>query len=193
MKIHRTSNACRGGFSLVELVIAMTILTVLAGVVSMRAGGMTNRARAAKITTLIESLRTPVMTYHLDTNQLPLEYSGYTGATYHRLSADPGIAGWDGPYIETPINRSWHPAGATVHMYAAAQHAVSNDYDVDGDGTADVTQANACSMSFWQIDEDLAQLVNDAVDEGLPGDWMDTGRVEYTPASSVMSVMIYSR
>ena len=45
MKARPNSN--RAGFSLVELVITMTLMTILVGVVSMRASGMTNKARAA--------------------------------------------------------------------------------------------------------------------------------------------------
>lgn len=192
LRTRPNTTASRRGFSLVELVITMTIMTILVGVVSMRAGSMTNKARSAKITSLVDNLKTAVMMYHQDTNQLPREYNGYQGATFHRLSQDPGIDGWEGPYIETPINRTWNPAGGQVHLYPNARHAVNNDYDLDGDGTADVARPDACSISFWGVDEELAQKVNDALDEGLPGDWMNSGRVEYRSANRILSVMVYN-
>ena len=63
-----TRTSGQSGFSLVELVITMTIMTILVGVVSMRAGGMTNKARSAKIVSTVEGLRTPVIMYEQDTD-----------------------------------------------------------------------------------------------------------------------------
>jgi len=188
-------HARKGGFSLVELVITMTIMTILVGVVSMRANGMTDKARAAKIISTIEGLRTPVMMYNQDTNQLPREYSGYQGGTYHRLSIDPGIANWDGPYIETPISRSWNPTGNLVHMYnqAVPSYSGNNGFDLDGDGTQDVDQFDAVTLVFWGIEESVAEKVDRAFDSSLSGTWTDAGRVEYQTGSSRLNVMIYNR
>ncbi|MEM9380302.1 MAG: prepilin-type N-terminal cleavage/methylation domain-containing protein [Planctomycetota bacterium] len=185
----------RGGFSLVELVITMTIMTILVGVVSMRASGMTNKARAAKIIQTVENLRTPVMLYHQDTSQLPREYSGRQGATYHRLSTDPGTAGWDGPYIEDPIRRSWNPTGGNVHLYnyCVNGHTGGNGFDLDGDGNGDVTGQDGCMITFWQVDQEIAEKVDDAFDRSLPGTWSDAGRVEYQSNSRRMAILLYAR
>lgn len=186
-------STARSGFSLVELVITMTIMSILVGVVSMRANGVTNKARAAKIISVVEGLRTPVMLYMDDTNQLPLEYSGYTGANFHRLSQDPGINGWQGPYIESPISRSWNPTGNLVHMYATANYANNNGYDMDGDGTTDVIGNEGCGIIFWGIDQEIAERVDRAFDDQLPGNWMDAGRVEYNAGARRMSILLASR
>ncbi len=187
-----TSSSSRSGFSLVELVITMTIMTILVGVVSMRASGMTDKARAAKIISTIENLRTPATLYQQDTNQLPREYSGYQGATYHRLSQDPGVAGWDGPYITDPIRRSWNPTGGQIHLYDTipASYAGNNGFDMDGDGSTDVIGNQGCVLTFWSIDPDVAEKVDRAFDEALPGTWYDAGRVEYQEASLRMTVLI---
>lgn len=185
-------HAQRSGFSLVELVITMTIIAILAGVVSMRAGGMAAKARASKIASLVENLKAATTVYHLDTNQLPREYSGYTGATNHRLTQDPGVAGWEGPYLETPINRSWNPTGNNVHLYASAPYAVGNDFDLDGDTNPDVANTDACTLVLWGIDEETALKVDDTLDSSLPGDWMNTGRVEYR-SNSILTVLVYNR
>lgn len=189
----RPTRSTTRGFSLVELVITMTIMTILVGVVAMRAGSMTDKARVAKIVSLAENLKTAVMMYHEDTTQLPLEYNGYQGANYHRLSQDPGLTGWDGPYLEGPINRTWNPTGAQVHLYNRAAHARNNDYDLDGDGTADVANADGCSLSFWGIDQDLAERIDAALDEGIAGDWTNAGRVEYRASNRILSILVYAR
>ena len=188
----RTTSTKRSGFSLVELVITMTIMTILVGVVSMRASGMTDKARAAKIISTVENLRTPVTLYQQDTNQLPREYSGYQGATYHRLSQDPGVAGWDGPYITDPIRRSWNPTGGQVHMYNTipAAYANNNGFDLDGDGATDVIGNQGCVMTFWTITPEVAQKVDRAFDEALPGTWSDAGRVEYQEAGQRLTILL---
>lgn len=184
--------ARRGGFSLVELVITMTIMTILVGVVSMRASGMTDKARAAKIVEVVETLKTPVLLYHEDTGQLPREYSGWDGASFHRLTADPGVTGWDGPYLEDPIRRSWNPTGGQVHLfhYVVNSYTGGDGFDLDGDGTAEVQGSSGAMITFWNVDEAVAAKVDAAFDEGLAGQWSTTGRVEYQPTSRRLSFLL---
>lgn len=180
------------GFSLVELVITLTIMTILVGVVSMRSSGVTDRARATKIVETVEALRTPVMLYHEDTGQLPREYSGWTGASFHRLSADPGVAGWEGPYIEGPIRRAWNPTGAQVHLfsYVVPGYTGGNGFDLDGDGSTDVTGNQGAMITFWNVEPDVATRVDSSFETGAPGAWQDTGRVEYDAAQRRLSVLL---
>lgn len=189
------SSNLRSGFSLVELVITMTIMTILVGVVSMRASGMTDKARAAKIISTIENLRTPATLYQQDTNQLPREYSGYQGATYHRLSQDPGVSGWDGPYITDPIRRSWNPTGGQIHFYDTipTAYAANNGFDLDGDGATDYIDGEGCVLVLWEIDANVAEKVDNAFDEALPGTWHDAGRIEYQAADRRLSILILTQ
>ena len=191
--MHRPTNTrSNGGFSLIELVITMTIMTILVGVVSMRASGMSDRARSAKIISTVQNLSTPVTLYQQDTDQLPREYSGFQGSNFHRLSQDPGIDGWDGPYITDPIRRSWNPTGGQVHLYNTlpAAFANNNGFDKDGDGTTDVIGNEGCVLTFWEIEENVAEKVDRAFDEALPGTWTDAGRVEYQAASRRLTVLL---
>lgn len=183
----------RAGFSLVELVITMTIMAILVGVVSMRATGVTDRARSSKIIATIENLMKPVLLYHQDTGQLPVEYSGWQGSTYHRLSTDPGVEGWDGPYISDPIRRSWNPTGGSVHVfnYVVPGYTNNNGIDLDGDGTSDVTGTNGSIMTFWDVEEDVAQKVDKAFDGGVSGNWMDGGRVEYQASERRLTCLLF--
>jgi prepilin-type N-terminal cleavage/methylation domain-containing protein len=184
----------RSGFSLIELVITMTIMVILVGVVSMRATGVTDRARSTKIIATIESLETPVMLYHQDTGQLPTEYSGWQGASYHRLSADPGVTGWDGPYISDPIRRSWNPTGGSVHVfnYVVGGYTNGNGIDLDGDGTGDVAGTNGSIITFWDVEQDVAEKVDRAFDDDVTGNWQDAGKVEYQAAERRLTYLLYS-
>ena len=172
----------------------MTIMVILVGVVSMRAGGVTDRARSSKIISTVESLTTPVMLYHQDTGQLPTEYSGWQGATYHRLSTDPGVIGWDGPYISDPIRRSWNPTGGSVHVfnYVVGGYTNGNGMDLDGDGTSDVTGTNGSIITFWDVEQDVAEKIDRAFDNGVAGNWQDAGKVEYQAAERRLTCLLFS-
>ena len=182
------------GFSPLELVITMAIMLILVGVVSMRATGVTDRARSSKIIATIERLTTPVKLYHADTGQLPTEYSGWQGAAYHRLSADPGVEGWNGPYVSDPIRRSWNPTGGSVHVfnYVVAGYTNGNGLDLDGDGTGDVTGTNGCIITFWDVEQEVAEEIDQSLDGGLPGNWQDTGKVEYQPTERRLTYLLLS-
>lgn len=184
----------RAGFSLIELVITMTIMVALVGIVSMRAGGVTSKAHSTKIISTVQSLAAPVMLYHQDTGQLPTEYSGWQGATYHRLSADPGVIGWDGPYISDPIRRSWNPTGGSVHVfnYVVSGYTNGNGIDLDGDGTGDVTGTNGSIITFWDVEQDVAAKVDLAFDNGVAGSWHDAGKIEYQAAERRLTCLLFS-
>lgn len=183
----------QSGFSLLELVITMTVMTILVGVVSLRAGSVTDKARAARIVSLVDNIKPAIVLYQDDTGQLPREYNGFQGGTFHRLSQDPSVNGWQGPYIETPINRTWNPTGGQVHLYASAATAVGNAFDLDGNGTVDVANNDACCLSLWNVGENLAEMVDRAYDQDVSANWTDSGRVEYQPASRLLTVLVYSR
>ncbi len=191
--LRRRATFRRSGFSLVELAITMTIMAILVGVVSLKATGATDKARSTKIIETVENLMKPVMLYHQDTGQLPTEYSGWQGSSYHRLSTDPGVEGWNGPYISDPIRRSWNPTGGSVHVfnYVVAGYTNENGIDLDGDGHADVTGTNGSIMTFWDVDEKVAAKVNAAFDKGLSGDWHDAGRVEYQALERRLTCLLY--
>lgn len=190
MKVRPLST--RAGFSLVELVITMTIMTILVGVVSMRASGMTAKARAAKIVATVEALRTPVILYHEDTGAWPVEYSNSQGANVHRLTFDSGVTGWEGPYIEDPVRRSMNPSGSWVNIYnqIPSNYSNSNGIDIDGDGTAEFTGTQGCLIVFDNIPQEVAEKVDAAFDQGLAGTWSDGGRVEYVSAGERLSVLL---
>ncbi len=190
----KTSN--KSGFSLIELVITMTIMAILVGVVSMRAGGQTEKAHATKLMKVADELEIACAMYHADTGAFAYEYSNYQGATYHRLALDPGVTGWGGPYMEKPLNRSMGVNGSTIHLYnyAVGGYCNNNGFDLDGNGTSDVAHnvGNVCNILVcWGVNDDIAERVNNAFDRSLPGNWMDSGQVEYNAGSDVLTILLY--
>ncbi len=188
-----SSRRSRAGFSLIELVITMTIMAILVGVVSMRSGTLTNKAQASKIASTADTYKKACEMYFGDTGQSALEYTNYTGATYHRLSQNPTITGWNGPYIERPISTAENPMNTTVHLYSNIVYANGNGFDLDGDGTADVANGAAGNtLCFWGITDTLGQAVDAMIDRtpaAVGTAWQDRGRVEWQ-AGNLLSIML---
>jgi len=81
----------RSGFTLLELVVTVTIVAILAGaavpVTSKVLGHRARQATRAELQTLADA----VVQYVWDTNALPAELAD--------LLVDPRVAGWSGPYL----------------------------------------------------------------------------------------------
>ena len=109
-KFHRAPGH-HGGFTLVEIIVVMLIITVLAGVAIPVAGQAVNREAKKATRAEMQGIDAAVRQYFLDTGALPANASA--------LSVDPGVAGWSGPYLSGGVETSG--AGAS-------------DFDQDGWG-----------------------------------------------------------
>jgi general secretion pathway protein G len=84
----------RGGFTLVEVVVAVAIVAILAAAVTPLAFREMSRAREDATLDELASLRQGLLDFYEDTGRFPSEAEGL-GA----LVADPGVSGWQGPYV----------------------------------------------------------------------------------------------
>lgn len=187
------TNTRRAGFSLLEIIVAVSILAILAGAMAVRTGGLLGKSKAARAVQLTETLNLACTAYHSDTGQLPLEYSGYQ-AQYRDLSAEQTAAGWDGPYIDGPfrVDGGTNPfGGGKAHLYNNLQaNGWVSGFDLDGDGSLDV-QSNGCMLYLNQVEEGDAQRFDSLIDKGIPGSWQDSGRVRYIAGSRIVLVLVY--
>src|SRR5580704_6294614 len=89
----------RKGFTLVELLLVLTILAILAAIVLPRMTGSTERARQTAATTQISTLGTALGAYEVDTGSYPRGREGLQA-----LMVKPRDAiNWHGPYMEKEI------------------------------------------------------------------------------------------
>jgi general secretion pathway protein G len=89
----------RNAFTLVELLLVLTILAILAGIVLPRMTGSTERARVTAAQTQISTLGTALGTYEVDNGAYPRGREGLQA-----LMVKPRDAGnWHGPYMEKDI------------------------------------------------------------------------------------------
>jgi prepilin-type N-terminal cleavage/methylation domain-containing protein len=179
----------RSGFSLLELVITLSLIAILVGVVGFRSTSVLDKGKISSISQLVRNLKTACALYHSDTGLYPYEYSNYP-AVHRKLSgAQTGTAGWAGPYLEKPFaSNATNPYGL-VHLYNNLNTTVGG-YDIDGNGQVEAT-GNGCSLVLWNIERPVAEALNKVFDEGIPGDWEQTGQVKYLAGARQLGIMIY--
>ena len=180
----------KSGFSLIELVITMTILSILVGVVSFRSGAVVEKSKITKISSLVDTLKTACALYHSDVGSYAREYTNYA-ANNRQLSGTQTTAGWAGPYLETPLAHNNHNPYGQLHLYnSVTANGWIPGFDVDGDGTPDVT-GEGNMLYLASVTAEAAKTLNDTFDAGVPGDWQDTGRVRYQPGTRRTQVLVY--
>ncbi len=125
----------RGGFTLIEIVIAVAIMAILAGAIAPVAFRQIQRAREEATNGELETLRTGMLEFYEDTGRFPSEGEGVMA-----LVNDPGAVGWSGPYVgggsgdpavavttdawgtiyQYDLNPTTNPAGAAQALVASA-------------------------------------------------------------------------
>ena len=85
----RRPDARRGGFSLIELLMAVTIVGLLAGMAIPNLRSMTWRARATEVAADLEVVRVATLSYNGDVFQWPAEVSSGTVPSELSAGAEP--------------------------------------------------------------------------------------------------------
>ncbi len=127
----------RRAFTLVEVLIVVTILAILAGLVLPHYTRVSESARASSLLTDLQMIRRQLMIYHTEHNgQYPLLVNMWDGLTNQTdINGNPGND--YGPYlITTPVN---HFTGASV---CAADNSADWQYNEITGVLRAVVQAN---------------------------------------------------
>jgi len=88
----RESRNRAGAFTLVELLLVVTIIGILAGAVLINISGQSKRARVSRAGSDIATMESALSLYEMDLGDYPEDLQG--------LLEDPGEEGWNGPYLK---------------------------------------------------------------------------------------------
>ena len=176
------------GFTLIELVVAIAVIALLAGIVIPMVGDVQEDAKVSKMIAIYETCRKAVVAHKTDTGRLATEYSGssYQGAQYHHLSLPQTYTGWKGPYIDHPLTQADNPFEGFVYIYnsfnGGAAKPSSNRFQLTGSSGPALTGAGQF-LAFSKVPQAVAQKVDDAIDKGIPGTWSRYGKVEWSSSN----------
>lgn len=104
-RIHRSAAA---GFTLVELLVVLAILTLLAGLVGPRVLGLLGGAKAKSAVVQIADIDKALELFKLDVGRFPSSEEGLAALNQR----PPTVAGWSGPYLKgaaVPADPWGHP------------------------------------------------------------------------------------
>ena len=133
--MRRKNETTRKGFTLVELLVVIVILSMLAGIVAPRLIGQIDKAKYDACRPKMTPIESAIDAYLLNTGEYP--------ATLDDLVTDPGLPGWAGPYLKAsqlldPWNRPFDyvPGGGSdggplLISYAADGVQGGEGYNLD--------------------------------------------------------------
>ncbi|MEK6691111.1 MAG: type II secretion system major pseudopilin GspG [Nitrospirota bacterium] len=110
----------RKGFTLIELLVVITILGLLALLVAPKMLGRVGPAKQKAAQTQIELFGTALDTFRLDVGRYPTTSEGLQA-----LRTNPGIEGWNGPYLQKEI-----PLDPWVNPYIYTSPGNHGEYDL---------------------------------------------------------------
>lgn len=84
----------RRGFTLIEVIVAVAIVAVMAGAITPVVYRQVNEARRDATASELAALQRGLLDFYADTGRFPSEAEGLTA-----LVVDPGVGGWQGPYV----------------------------------------------------------------------------------------------
>lgn len=110
----------RKGFTLIELLVVITILGLLALLVAPKMLGRVSPAKQKAAQIQIELFGTALDTFRLDVGRYPTTSEGLQA-----LRTNPGIEGWNGPYLQKEI-----PLDPWVNPYIYTSPGNHGEYDL---------------------------------------------------------------
>ena len=128
------------GFTLVELLVVLVILSLLAALVGPRVVGYLGQSKVKTARIQIAAYQTGLELFHLDIGRYPRSGEGMAAL----VAAPAGLGQWAGPYLDKPVARDpWGTPYRYVAVNDGAGYALSSlgaDGREGGEGeNADIT------------------------------------------------------
>jgi len=136
------------GFTLIELMLVVIIISVLVAMVVPRLVGRSQQARIAAAQAQIEAhLATALDLYELDNGAYPTTEQGLS-ALRVKPSAPPVPPNWKGPYIKKTPKDPW----GNPYVYVSPGTNNTQDYDLSSYGPDGIESAD--DIVNWEAEEE---------------------------------------
>ncbi|MEM9634947.1 MAG: type II secretion system major pseudopilin GspG [Pseudomonadota bacterium] len=117
-----SGTSSKSGFSLIEMLVALAILALIAGIAGPRAIAFLSRSKTKTAELQIQELGTALELYYLDIGRYPSEADGLSAL----VSAPSSANRWSGPYLknESSLNDPWE------RPYLYRSPGAKGEYDI---------------------------------------------------------------
>jgi type II secretion system protein G len=160
-------NCCdRRGFTLVELIVVIAIIAILAAVVAPNAFRAIEKAKISRTASDMKSIKTAVLSYYADTGGWPACH--YISTAASPMMTNPGVTGWNGPYLEklamSPMAKPSATAGCPIFGYyyvwwnLASSGQYSCYFDMNGDGVYEIRDGISVSVYGLSSASEITKL-----------------------------------
>lgn len=174
----------------IEILIAASIVALVAGITVPRQEGSPESAETRSILHLVERLTEAVRAYHEDTGRWPTD--GASPEAPQHLTEAAGVHGWSGPYLPVPLRRGDHPFGGALDLHGGLEAGGANadgGFRLGGTGRA-LARGPGAVLALTRVPPAIALLVDRAHDAEVTGLWSHSGRVEYDPTRDEGTLLI---
>ncbi len=95
-------------FTLMELIVVMSVIIVLGGILLPQVNRVITKARTSKAKAELEHIKAAMLAYKEDTGELPPKSAVFaegsiTSGILDALLSDDSATGWDGPYLDQSV------------------------------------------------------------------------------------------
>ncbi len=167
------------GFSLLELVIVVAILTLMVGLTAPLFQSTMEDGRVAKLLALVETVKKAGLRFNFDTNLWPVE-DGVGSANLFENTGMP--ATWRGPYIESALSPNRNPWMAPVLLQNVCSGSAVGGAGYNVSGTVVAPAQSGGQLVFSNIPIASAAAINlslDGATDPNPSDGDGVGHCEY--------------
>jgi len=184
----------RKSFTLIELIVVIAIIAILAAIIAPNAFKAIEKAKIARTISEVKTIKAATVSYYADTGQWPPQYRLTT--VINPFLNDPGVSGWDGPYVEKWNAHPW-----------AGMIGWDSGYDADNSGALDCVlvldddlQGTNAGNNEGLIPFDTMKKIDAAFDDGdlltgkvrgrAPNDTTPNGPETFYCANGEMAIMV---
>jgi general secretion pathway protein G len=125
MRIRAIRQRKRGGFTLIEILVVITVIALLAGLVAPNVFRHVGAAKEATARSQIDMLGAALDAYRLDNGRYPTTDQGLS-ALWQEPTGPPPPVNWRGPYLRKPV-----PLDPWGNAYAYRSPGEANPWGYD--------------------------------------------------------------